>query len=722
MMIDCNIQYTFCQDQALSSLQEFINSTERKVFLLKGYAGSGKTTLLKVLVMHLDALGRKFQLMAPTGRAAKVIHEKTAHPASTIHRGIYSFNALREAKEDDSFKYFFDVASNDNPIGTIYIIDEASMVSNQYAEAEFFRFGTGYLLSDLIAYTGIKRENVKAKIIFVGDPCQLPPVGDNRSKALDADYLKSEFGLDSVEAELTEVKRHDVRGGLPEASALIRKAITSSTFNYFNIKGNGAGLVLLPHEQLLDRWTLTGGRKILVTYKNKTAHDLNVRIRATMYGEDNTAPQEGDVVISGANNYMHGVLNGEFAVISSSSPDTESRVVYMKNTPPVTLTWRRVGMVVPDCNGKEKTVQGQMLENFLYGEHSNLSPDEMRALYVDFRSRHQRLKPGTQEFGDAIRTDEFFNCLKIKFGYAVTCHKAQGGEWDNVFIVWDYSQGFKNEGFFRWAYTAVTRASSTLYNMSPPCFTPYSGMMFVDVAVMEALGQLTGKQLEVFEEIPFNRDMAETLDRLGLQNEPLAIQDHCLRVHVAAERAGIDLTGWQRLSYEIRYRFKKESDEVVFKTFVNGKNEFKNPFSILPPQSVENGLKLEVFRLLAALPEIRIQRESAGLIEPLTTTEPAMPADIEFDPSKPYTEALYHDMLRVLDETDIMIKDVEHVQYKERYRFARGAEECVLDFNYSGGGFFGKVEPLPKRSNGPALQSDLKRAIQLIQEEAHACQ
>jgi tRNA A37 threonylcarbamoyladenosine biosynthesis protein TsaE len=716
-----DFQPTTSQTNALNSLENFLRDNTA-AFILKGYAGSGKTTILKALAQHLDSLGRHLILMAPTGRAAKVIRDKTGHHASTIHRGIYSFNDLKEAAEDNSFKYYFDLRTNEDPVGTTYIIDEASMVSNQYAEGEFFRFGSGHLLSDLIAYTGVQRQNTKAKIIFVGDPCQLPPVGDNRSRALDGDYLKSYFGLDFLEAELTEVKRHEERSGLPEASALIRKAVTSSTFNYFNIKSNGAGIVLLPNEQLLERWALTNGRKILITYKNKTAYDLNVRIRARMYGEVNTAPQNGDIVIIGANNYKHAVLNGEFAVISSSDSFTESRTVYMKNKPSVTLTWRRVGLVVPDINGNDKTVQAQMLENFLYGEDSNLTPDEMQAIYVDFKNRYPELKPGTPEFKEAIRNDEFFNCLKIKFGYAVTCHKAQGGEWDNVFIMWDYSQGYKNEGFFRWAYTAVTRSSSFLYNLNPPCFTPYSDMIFINEAVKEALDLLTGKQHAASEEILFSTDMAKTLDRLGLQNEPLTIQDHCLRVHVAAGRAGIKLTGWQRLNYEIRYRFRKDSEDVVFKTFINGKSEFKKPFTILPPQSVDSGLKLEVSQLLASLPNLMIRRDNTEMFEAPVSETQAIPSDIEFDPSKPFTEALYQDMLGVLTGTGVTIQDIEHIQYKERYRFVKGEEVCILDFNYNGDGFFGKIEPLPKRSNSPALLSDIKRGIQLIKEEAHACQ
>lgn len=716
------INLSTSQAYALSRVEYFLASKE-PVFILKGYAGSGKTTLLKVLVLHLESIGKNFVLMAPTGRAAKVIHDKTAHKASTIHRGIYSFHDLIEATVNESFKYYYELGDNPHPLGTVYIVDEASMVSDHYSEGEFFRFGSGHLLSDLIAYTGVPRQNTKAKIIFVGDPCQLPPVGENSSKALDSAYLKREFGLDSLDAELTEVKRHDEHSGLLQSSMLIRKAITSSHFNYFKLACVGTDLAVTSPELLLDKWAHVTGTKIIVTYTNKTAFDLNNQIRTRLYKMRNAPLQEGDVVIIAANNYKLEVLNGEFAVISATDEVTESRTIYLKGTRPVTLVWRKVGLIVPDINGSEKCVYGLMLENFLYEEQSNLTPEETQALYVDFKNRHPKLKPGTTEFKEAIKNDEFFNCLKIKYGYAVTCHKAQGGEWDNVFIVWDYSQGFKNEGFFRWAYTAVTRASSSLYNLNPPCFTPYSGMMLIDVAVKEAMDQLTGKQQAVSEEILLSKDMAELLERLGLRNEPVAVQDHCIRVHVAAGRASIKLAGWQRLNYEIRYRFEKDSEEVVFKTFVNGKNEFKKTFSILPPQNIDSSLKQEATQLLASLPEIHIcrvntEQTDASILE----TPEVMPPDIEFDPARPFAEALYRDMCAVLRETGIAIQDIEHVQYKERYRFVRGAEECVVDFNYNGAGFFGRVEPLPRRSNNPVLLSEIKQAVQSLKEDVHACQ
>jgi len=714
-----NFLPTPSQTQALSSIEHFIVSIEQ-VFILNGYAGSGKTTVLKALLNHLESIGRPFVLMAPTGRAAKVIYDKTGHKASTIHKGIYSYLDIKEASENESFKYYYQLATNPHPFGTVYIIDEASMVSNNYSEGEFFRFGSGHLLSDLIAYTGVQCQNTNSKIIFVGDPCQLPPVGDNQSKALNRAYLMKKYSLNCGEAELTEVKRQSISSTILESSTLIRKAISSKYFNYFNLTNNSASIPIIRPDILLDKWSCATGSKIIITYKNKTAYDFNTQIRAMKYGEKAPPPREGDIIIIDANNYNLGVLNGEFAVIVATDAVTESRKIYLKGTPPVTLVWRKIDFVAPNIDGTEKCLHGQILENCLYNEQGNLTPDEMRALYVDFKNRHPELQPITPEFKDTIKKDPYFNCLKIKYGYAVTCHKAQGGEWDNVFIVWDYSKGFANEEFYRWAYTAMTRASSSLYNLNPPYFTPYSNMSFIDTPVQLALDQLTGRSSH-FKEVPYDEHLAGIIERFGLSGEAAPLQDHCICVHMAVDERGIEMTGWQRLGYEIRYKFRKGTDTLVFRTYINGNNEFKKPFTILPPRPLAEGFQKELAEILGALSAICIVRptdpHAAGL-GPAGSWQ----TDIEFDPSKPYTEALYQDIRAVLSGIGIMVQSITHIDYKERYRFSRGSEVSVLDFNYNGDGFFGKIGVLPNRSNSPALLSEIKLALQAIKESGHAYQ
>ncbi|HNQ41412.1 MAG TPA: AAA family ATPase, partial [Saprospiraceae bacterium] len=478
-----HITLTSDQRNALEKLSAFLESEDR-VFILQGYAGSGKTTLLKGFVEYLQSLEKKFQLMAPTGRAAKVINQKTDLESTTIHKGIYSFEELQEIEkgEDEnnvSFLYQYKIRNNPEVHVSVLIVDEASMVSDRLSQGEFFRFGSGHLLRDLIDYGRIEDSTTSSKIIFIGDPAQLPPVGMNFSPALDTKYLSETYKVSVSQVEMKEVKRQDANNGILISATKIRQCLTSGYFNDFDLRENKKDIFNPKYHEYLETYKAQQDQKIIICYKNKTALDLNLNIRCERFGS-NLPIQSTDTVIIGVNNYRLGIMNGEFAVVSEASPTVESREVTFYNkggkTEIIRLTWRSVSLILPDENNQPKTVNGYILENYLYGDNY-LKPEEQRALYVDFKNRHPKLKKGTEEFKEAIYNDKFFNCIQLKFGYAVTCHKAQGGEWANAFVFWDRGTqanfnfyeskhnrtGKTNSEFYRWAYTAVTRASKKLF-------------------------------------------------------------------------------------------------------------------------------------------------------------------------------------------------------------------------------------------------------------------
>lgn len=199
------------QNSLIDELEKFL-SDQTPCFLLKGYAGTGKTFLMEGLTDFLLQSKRNFVIAAPTGRAAKVISQKTKHKACTIHKTIYSSKELKEFKTKDedgteTFKFYFEIRKNEDPTNTVYIIDESSMISNVYSEGEFFRFGSGFLLKDLIKHINFDNNDYNKKIIFIGDNAQLPPVNMNFSPALNGKYLQENCGLVSNEFELTEVVR-----------------------------------------------------------------------------------------------------------------------------------------------------------------------------------------------------------------------------------------------------------------------------------------------------------------------------------------------------------------------------------------------------------------------------------------------------------------------------------------------------------------------------------
>lgn len=729
-----HISLTEDQRNALIKIRDFLSGDEN-VFILQGYAGSGKTTLLKGLVDYFHSLYRKCQLMAPTGRAAKVINQKTGFEATTIHKGIYSFDELEEieANEEEStdvsFRYYYKLQNNMSFHDYIYIVDEASMVSDIQSQGEFFRFGSGFLLKDLIEYSHTLFPNSSSKIIFIGDPAQLPPIGMTFSPALQKKYLEEKYSLRVCEAEIREVKRQNADNGILVSAAKIRKCLTSGFFNDFDLRGNGRDIFNPEFKNFLETYKSQHEKKIIISYKNKTALDLNQTIRRDKYGDDLTI-QSGDIIIVGGNNYLMGVMNGEFGVVASVENVAITREVrfYRKNgvADSVLLTWRRIELMMPGENGQGKTVRGYMIENYLNGDNY-LKPEEQQALYVDFKIRHPKLKPKTEEFREAIKSDLWFNCILLKYGYAVTCHKAQGGEWDTALVFWDkgvkedfnfYSaahnrSGKTNPEFYRWAYTAITRASGKLFCINPPYFNSFSGMSFIDFNVRESYRELTGKSLQPIE-IDVSGDNYILLQHFNIENAPLPIQNHLLRLYNVVKSRCIDIISWKKVGYEIRYIFKRENDIAAFKFWINGRDEFKTGFQRLPSETNSDSLFEEISKLTENAPEFVFTRNTIDSV--LSRIE----FEIDLEEEKPFLKVLFDSLHNQLAESRIAVGEINHQEYRERYTFVKGDERAVIDFEYNGNGFFGRVIPIENRCNSHHLLDTIRKAVSNLKVFEHA--
>jgi TATA-binding-like protein domain of the TOTE conflict systems/AAA domain len=720
-----HINLTKDQHNALEKIQDFLTSDEN-VFILQGYAGSGKTTLLKGLVDYIQAIDQKYQLMAPTGRAAKVINQKTGFVATTIHKGIYSFDELEEIeikeqdKSDVSFMYYYKLRNNPDVHSSILIVDEASMVSDIQSQGEFFRFGSGHLLKDLIEYSHIGFPSSTTKIIFIGDPAQLPPIGMNFSPALDKKYLNEKCNLKIVDTEIKEVKRQDADNGILNSATKIRKCLTSGFFNDFDLRENWKDIFNPKYESFLETYKQGKGTKVIISYKNKTALDLNQTIRRDKYGTD-LQIQSGDIIIVGGNNYRLGIMNGEFGVVSNVETTTTTKEVrfYRKNggTASVILTWRQIELLMPAEQGQSKTIKGYMLENYLNGDNY-LKPEEQQALYVDFKNRNPKLKPKTEEFKEAIKTDPYFNCVLLKYGYAVTCHKAQGGEWDSIFVFWDKGviadfnffnsehnrSGKTNPEFYRWAYTAITRASKKLYCINPPYFNSFSDMSFIDVNVQNSFKELTGQSVKPVE-IEVVSDNLSLLKEFNLADAPISFQNHFLLLNHLVQKQYIDIVSWEKANYEIRYGFKRVNETASLKFWINGKNEFKSNFQKLPSETNSDSLFEEITKLIANAPAIVFVRNTIDTI--LTKID----FELELEEEKPFLKALFDSLQSVLADSSISITEINHQNYRERYTFEKDDEKAVIDFEYNGNGFFSRVLPLENQCTSGSILNTIRQAI-----------
>lgn len=451
-------QPTLEQEFALKSLSEFLLAPRNEaVFLLRGYAGTGKTSLVAALVRTLDKLQQKSVLLAPTGRAAKVFSAYAQHPAFTIHKKIYRQQSF--SNEMNNFSV------NDNlTTHTLYVVDEASMISNEGLSGSMF--GTGRLLDDLVQFV---YSGQGCRLLLMGDTAQLPPVGEEQSPALFADILKG-YGLEVLEADLTQVVRQERQSGILWNATRLRQLIAEeSCYSLPKIRITGfADIKVLPGNELIDElsscYDCDGpDETIVICRSNKRANIYNNGIRAqVLWREDEL--NTGDLLMVAKNNYfwtgkekeMDFIANGETAVVRRMR---RTREMYGFRFADVTLSF-------PDRDDFELEVN--LLLDTLHTDAPALpKADNDRLFYAvledysDVSSKRERMKK--------MKADPYYNALQVKYAYAVTCHKAQGGQWKNVFLDQGYmTDDLLTPDYFRWLYTAFTRATGTLYLVNYP--------------------------------------------------------------------------------------------------------------------------------------------------------------------------------------------------------------------------------------------------------------
>ena len=446
------------QESAIKLLSQFLCSPKADVtFLLRGYAGTGKTSLVGALVRTLDFLKQKVVLLAPTGRAAKVFSAYAGHPAFTIHKKIYRERAY--SGEGGNFTL------NDNlTTHTLYIVDEASMISNEGLSGAMF--GTGRLLDDLVQFV---YSGQGCRLLLMGDTAQLPPVGEELSPALYADALRG-YGLEVVETDLTQVVRQEQQSGILWNATALRRLIAEEEWGVLpKIRISGfPDVKLLPGNELIDALSACYDRDgtdetIVVCRSNKRANIYNNGIRAQILWREEEL-ESGDLLMVAKNNYywtekeknLDFIANGETAVVRRVRRTAEM------------YGFRFADVLLAFPNWQDAELEVRLLLDTLHSDAPALSREESERLfqtvledYADIPLKRDRMKK--------MKADPYYNALQVKYAYAVTCHKAQGGQWKNVFLDQGYmSEEYLTPDYFRWLYTAFTRATDTLYLVNYP--------------------------------------------------------------------------------------------------------------------------------------------------------------------------------------------------------------------------------------------------------------
>jgi putative helicase len=444
------------QMYALDVFERFItDSDERCVMILRGSAGTGKTSLASVIVRTLLDLQYKISLLAPTGRAAKVFSLNSGQPAATIHRSIYRERTF--AGLDGKFNLNANLYRN-----RLFMIDEASMISLTSVNSTF---GSGCLLDDLIQFVYNERN---CRMLLIGDKAQLPPVGEAESPALRADVLAA-YGLKVYECDLNEVLRQSQDSGILYNATIIRQMIThdqATALPQIRFKGF-ADISIVPGDELIESLSTSYAEvgideTMVITRSNKRANIFNQGIRNMVLGREEELTT-GDMLMVVKNKYkekqaegLSFIANGDRAIVRSMR---NVRELYGFRFADVTLSF-------PDYDNTEEDMI--VILDTLTTEAPALTHEQNEQLfqqvladYADVPLKSDRMKK--------IREDDYYNALQVKFGYAITCHKAQGGQWAHIYL----DQGYMTDemltpDYIHWLYTAFTRATEHLYLVNWP--------------------------------------------------------------------------------------------------------------------------------------------------------------------------------------------------------------------------------------------------------------
>lgn len=676
---------TLTNDQrfALEKLSAFLESDDR-VFILQGYAGSGKTTLLKGVVEYLNTIKKPCELMAPTGRAAKILRDKTSK-GKTIHSTIYNLenlkaiNAESEEIADHSVKYIFPIDLN-NKTERILIVDEASMVSSKKSQHELFEFGTNILLDDLLTYAFSSNKN--NKIIFVGDPAQLAPVGDNNSWALDLEYFIN-LGYSGQKVELTEVKRQENNLILDNATE-IRSVLNSNPRNELKLKYDNKTFIDVDNLNVIDQYVDLYpnpeiGDGVVISFSNSQCYHYNYGIRQALY-PDHQDIVPGDLILINNNNYhsyLTELYNGDIAKVVDRSEVVETLTTPVwivkdgkRKKEYISLDFRKIKIRVPQYDGE---IECLIIETLLNSIDRDLTLDMTKALYINFVMRfteqqNQREqsglpkhKVGSEEFKMALRSDPYYNALRVKYGYAITCHKAQGGEWGKVFVDYSGRIGLYDDAL-RWSYTATTRAVKTLYAINAPHFTSFSKLTFSTV-------------------VSVNKIPTEALSLTNINTSPFHKPEH---------HKGKSLKYWE---------IKEELEDDIFEIENIDSHEYLERYTLRDPQNQQYILQASHKGSGHFIDTFKVQNGSGTdlekRLEDIFNANKAGAFHINYAPSLNHLQILHSIMRETCEDLDITITNID--EQVEKYfvtYFLRTDSLCsYIQFYFKKNGAYSTAMP-----------------------------
>ncbi len=683
------------QREALTKIKNFLNSKTHDCFVLGGYAGTGKTTLLSQVIEYLKSHGESFSLMASTGKAAFALRKITGEKAFTVHRVIYDFDNIdfdtvdaSHSGQDDDFlvRFYYKFRRGQSKV---YIVDEASLISDYYSESEFLKFGSGKVLSDLIKeHIGFNSDGrLNGKLIFCGDIGQLPPANMNFSPAMNVEYLSKNFNIKVDSYFLKEVLRGAKVEGIQKTVEKIRRAINDGKFNYFYIAPGDRIIHLNDEDDLRNEIAkLFKGSEtsIIISYTNEKAAKYNYTVKSSI-GLDPNKIEQGDRLLVYRNNYFYPIefYNGqELEVVKQ--PENEERFEIGE------ISYADLKVRTFDYeNGEFVETNVKILQSFLFSNESEanqkiwkdmfkiaiMKDDKLMKEYENYTSIKKKLKKNKNDpslnknkelhevamkFGELIRENPYLNPIMAKFGYAVTCHKAQGSEWDNVII--DLNTSGLNpvsELFFRWAYTAITRSKKRVYILNNFAVTP--------LFKVEVKREIIKPERLPPEEERFYRE--EELDDEDIENlEPDFVRVKYSRIIKIFSKIGIEVECLDNSKWRLRLRFFNGKNEAVL-DLPYSKGGFTGMYRLIDTSSEDFG------------------KEVISKLEDLNYyADENVPM-----PSESWKKDVFTLIKALCEKFEIKITNFVEKQYSDRYYLITESKVAWIDLFYNNKGLYSTV-------------------------------
>ena len=451
---------TPCQEGLLQKISEFVSSDDDDIFIVNGYAGTGKTTAISSVISTLKEYGTKCVLLAPTGRAAKVLSSYAGQPAFTIHKHIYR----QKAVGGDGFGQFTLAPNKDKE--TLFVVDEVSLIGIDAGQQQSTAaFGTGNLLEDLITFV---RSGADCKMILIGDAAQLPPVGLDASPALSKDYMAMMGG--TVFAELTTVVRQQQESGILHNATLIRQLISELDYGpgvmdlcdlgleldgFGDVERIGGGDLI---EKISDAYASYGeDETVILCRSNRRAIKYNLGVRSTVqFKEERLVRDDKLMIVKNCYQFIEGIEGMDYI----ANGDIAKLMKISKYEDRYGLHFAEARISFPDYDDQE--IVAKVILDTLESESASLTYEQSNMLYQGVNEDYAHITTKKKRY-EAVREDKYYNALQLKYANAITGHKSQGGQWRCVFIDNPFWQEELTVDDLKWLYTAITRATEKVY-------------------------------------------------------------------------------------------------------------------------------------------------------------------------------------------------------------------------------------------------------------------